>query len=103
MPITLRCQVQGKHEPTISWHKDNKSLDTDHVILRRESIRIRKAVTSDQGTYACVARNSIGKVEIRDAKVSVSPGSYLPEGINYIIELLSIILSLSKTTKVWSA
>ena len=75
MPITLRCQVQGKHEPTISWHKDNKSLDADHVLLRKESIRIRSAVSSDQGIYTCVARNSIGKVETRDAKVTVSTGS----------------------------
>lgn len=72
MPITLRCQVKGKHQPTISWNKDNKSLDTDHVILRRESIRIRSALSSDQGTYMCVARDSNGLVATRDAKVTVT-------------------------------
>ena len=74
MPITLRCEVTGKHQPKISWNKDNKSLESDHVILRRESIRIRSAVPTDQGTYTCVARNNLGTVATRDAKVTISKG-----------------------------
>lgn len=73
--ITLRCQVKGKHQPTISWNKDNKTLDSDHVILRKESIRIRSVLPTDQGTYTCVAKNNIGMVATSSAKVTVTKGS----------------------------
>lgn len=73
-PFTLRCEVEGEHQPTISWNKDNKSLDNDHVIIRKESIRIRSAVSSDQGTYTCVAKNKIGMVAESSAKVTVTSG-----------------------------
>ena len=77
MPITLRCQVTGKHQPKISWNKDNKPLESKHVILRRESIRIRSAVPTDQGTYTCVAKNNLGTVATRDANVTISTGVYI--------------------------
>lgn len=75
MPITLRCEVKGKHQPTISWNKDNKTLDDSHVILRKESIRIQSAVSNDQGMYTCIAKNTIGMVVTsRSARVIVSTG-----------------------------
>ena len=74
MPITLRCAVTGNHQPVITWSKDNRSLESDHVILRRESIRIKNAVPTDQGTYTCMAKNQIGMTATRDAKVTVSTG-----------------------------
>ena len=77
MPITLRCQVTGKHQPKISWNKDNKPLESEHVILRRESIRIRSAVSADQGIYTCVAKNELGTVATRDANVTIATGMYI--------------------------
>ena len=84
MPITLRCQVTGKHQPKISWNKDNKPLESKHVIMRKESIRIRSAVPTDQGTYTCVAKNELGTIATRDAKVTVSTGMYNIYVIMYI-------------------
>ena len=73
--FTLRCAVRDEHQPTISWNKDNQSLGSDHVLIRKESIRIRKALSSDQGIYTCVAKNRIGIVSSRSAKVTISSGN----------------------------
>jgi len=75
MPITLRCKAEGKHHPIISWNKDDKPLDDSHVILRKESIRIQSAITSDQGMYTCIAKDTFGMVATsRSAKVTVLTG-----------------------------
>uniref|UniRef100_A0A8C9SXG1 Roundabout2-like n=1 Tax=Scleropages formosus TaxID=113540 RepID=A0A8C9SXG1_SCLFO len=60
--VELRCQVQGDPLPTVRWRKDDADLprgrsEDEHVL------RVRKASTVDQGRFACVAENRVGKAE----------------------------------------
>uniref|UniRef100_A0A8C9TIF2 Roundabout2-like n=1 Tax=Scleropages formosus TaxID=113540 RepID=A0A8C9TIF2_SCLFO len=62
--VELRCQVQGDPLPTVRWRKDDADLPRGRSELRDEHVlRVRKASTVDQGRFACVAENRVGKAE----------------------------------------
>ncbi|MFT7818423.1 roundabout homolog 2-like isoform X2, partial [Arapaima gigas] len=65
--VELRCQVQGDPLPTVRWRKDDADLPRGRYEVKHERdehvLRVRKASTMDQGRFACVAENRVGKAE----------------------------------------
>ncbi|XP_042312914.1 roundabout homolog 2 isoform X11 [Sceloporus undulatus] len=62
--VELRCQVQGDPQPTVRWKKDDNDLPRGRYDIKDDyTLRIKKAMSTDEGTYTCIAENRVGKVE----------------------------------------
>ncbi|XP_040836565.1 roundabout homolog 2 isoform X1 [Ochotona curzoniae] len=62
--VEFRCQVQGDPQPTVRWKKDDADLPRGRYDIRDDyTLRIKKAMSTDEGTYLCIAENRVGKVE----------------------------------------
>jgi len=78
--VVLSCVVTGHPAPTVSWYHNDRNIDasTDFSISYDKSsgrcqLVISDCMTSDQGLFRCVARNSSGSAETKSA-LSVLPG-----------------------------
>ncbi|NP_001401968.1 roundabout homolog 2 isoform 8 precursor [Mus musculus] len=62
--VEFRCQVQGDPQPTVRWKKDDADLPRGRYDIKDDyTLRIKKAMSTDEGTYVCIAENRVGKVE----------------------------------------
>uniref|UniRef100_A0A8D1LAI8 Roundabout homolog 2 n=1 Tax=Sus scrofa TaxID=9823 RepID=A0A8D1LAI8_PIG len=62
--VEFRCQVQGDPHPTVRWKKDDADLPRGRYDIKDDyTLRIKKAMSTDEGTYMCIAENRVGKVE----------------------------------------
>nr|XP_009666205.1 PREDICTED: roundabout homolog 2 isoform X7 [Struthio camelus australis] len=62
--VEFRCQVQGDPQPTVRWKKDDADLPRGRYDIKDDyTLRIKKAMSTDEGTYTCIAENRVGKVE----------------------------------------
>lgn len=59
--LTLDCRVTGIPRPTVTWLRRSRPLTPGAVPLPSGSLWIRNVSVSDQGTYSCMANNTIGK------------------------------------------
>ncbi|XP_027560313.1 hemicentin-1 isoform X2 [Neopelma chrysocephalum] len=60
-PLELLCISSGVPVPKISWMKDGRPLlQTDHVHVLREALRITSAQVEDTGRYTCLASSPAG-------------------------------------------
>ncbi|XP_074958198.1 roundabout homolog 2 isoform X8 [Phalacrocorax aristotelis] len=62
--VDFRCQVQGDPTPTVRWKKDDADLPRGRYDIKDDyTLRIKKAMGTDEGTFTCIAENRVGKVE----------------------------------------
>ncbi|XP_019867558.1 protein amalgam isoform X2 [Aethina tumida] len=66
--VELKCVVRGSPVPTTNWQKDGVNIkNTQSYNLRHEKdasiLLIRNVQETELGTYTCVAKNALGKVE----------------------------------------
>ncbi|XP_037689537.1 roundabout homolog 2 isoform X7 [Choloepus didactylus] len=62
--VEFRCQVQGDPQPTVRWKKDDADLPRGRYDIKDDyTLRIKKALSTDEGSYMCIAENRVGKVE----------------------------------------
>ncbi|OCT99054.1 sialoadhesin [Xenopus laevis] len=94
----LHCSVDSNPPSVLTLYKNSDVLATTsshgaptqrlNVISSRNSLKleIRKVVISDEGTYSCMARNTIGnstaslQLTVEIARLVVSPSSEIEEG-----------------------
>uniref|UniRef100_A0A452QE03 Roundabout homolog 3 n=1 Tax=Ursus americanus TaxID=9643 RepID=A0A452QE03_URSAM len=63
-PVGFPCEVQGDPPPRLRWRKEDGELPTGRYEIRSDhSLWIGHVSAEDEGTYTCVAENSVGRVE----------------------------------------
>ncbi|XP_058400884.1 roundabout homolog 3 isoform X3 [Diceros bicornis minor] len=63
-PVDFPCEVQGDPPPHLRWHKEDGELPTGRYEIRSDhSLWIGRVSAEDEGTYTCVAENSVGRAE----------------------------------------
>ncbi|XP_004379418.1 roundabout homolog 3 [Trichechus manatus latirostris] len=63
-PVDFPCEVQGDPPPLLRWRKEDGELPPGRYEIRSDhSLRIGRVSAEDQGTYTCVAENSVGRAE----------------------------------------
>ncbi|VDM40995.1 unnamed protein product [Toxocara canis] len=86
MTIRLRCSVIGYPLPYVTFHRRNRRIPSDtHVAMKREghlwTLTIEGCSVDDEGRYAAIARNRIGRA-ISHCKVVIAhkpPSSYIAD------------------------
>ncbi|XP_073176919.1 roundabout homolog 3 isoform X3 [Lepidochelys kempii] len=62
--VDFHCEVQGDPVPTSRWRKEEGELPRGRADIQSDStLRISRVSAEDEGTYTCVAENSVGKSE----------------------------------------
>ncbi|KAK1328509.1 hypothetical protein QTO34_012082 [Cnephaeus nilssonii] len=63
-PAHFPCEVQGDPPPRLHWRKEDGELPTGRYEIRSDhSLWIGRVSAEDEGTYTCVAENSVGRAE----------------------------------------
>ncbi|KAM7051740.1 roundabout homolog 3 [Molossus nigricans] len=63
-PVDFPCEVRGDPPPRLHWRKEDGELPTGRYEIRSDhSLWIGHVSAEDEGTYTCVAENSVGRVE----------------------------------------
>uniref|UniRef100_A0A8D2D7C9 Roundabout homolog 3 n=2 Tax=Sciurus TaxID=10001 RepID=A0A8D2D7C9_SCIVU len=63
-PVNFLCEVEGDPPPHLHWRKEDGELPTGRYEIRSDhSLWIGQVSAEDEGTYTCVAENSVGRVE----------------------------------------
>ncbi|XP_070545419.1 pro-neuregulin-1, membrane-bound isoform-like isoform X2 [Ptychodera flava] len=62
--FTLKCQVQGLPQPTVSWTKDGEVFSKGVKNSKKGSrFKVKKALKArDEGVYTCIADNGVERV-----------------------------------------
>ncbi|XP_062450739.1 roundabout homolog 3 [Rhea pennata] len=69
------CEARGDPPPAVRWRKDAGELPPGRwEVSADNSLRISRVTAADEGTYTCVAENSVGRAEASAAlSVHVPP------------------------------
>ncbi|XP_073160100.1 roundabout homolog 1 isoform X4 [Lepidochelys kempii] len=60
----FKCEARGDPVPTVRWRKDDGELPKARYEIRDDhTLKIRKVLAGDMGSYICVAENMVGKAE----------------------------------------
>uniref|UniRef100_A0A8C4KYI3 Ig-like domain-containing protein n=1 Tax=Equus asinus asinus TaxID=83772 RepID=A0A8C4KYI3_EQUAS len=64
-PVDFPCEVQGDPPPRLRWRKEDGELPigSRYEIRSDHSLWIGHVNAEDEGTYTCVAENSVGRAE----------------------------------------
>uniref|UniRef100_A0A673V2C3 Roundabout guidance receptor 1 n=1 Tax=Suricata suricatta TaxID=37032 RepID=A0A673V2C3_SURSU len=75
----FKCEARGDPVPTVRWRKDDGELPKSRYEIRDDhTLKIRKVMAGDMGSYTCVAENMVGKAEA-SATLTVQVGSVIAD------------------------
>lgn len=74
--VTLNCVVTGEPKPTIEWLHDSNVLNPAsrrYEIMENGTLLLHKVDEGDDGVFECTAKNYVGLVRSKRAKMTVQP------------------------------
>lgn len=62
--LTLKCAAEGSPQPSVSWSKNGRPLESkDRVSIKEDGTMIIKSTrVADSGRYMCSATNVVGEM-----------------------------------------
>uniref|UniRef100_A0A8D0GL17 Roundabout guidance receptor 1 n=1 Tax=Sphenodon punctatus TaxID=8508 RepID=A0A8D0GL17_SPHPU len=89
----FKCEARGDPVPTVRWRKDDGELPKARYEIRDDhTLKIRKVMAGDMGSYTCVAENMVGKAEA-SATLTVQ-GKNPP---HFVVKPRDQVVALSRT------
>lgn len=78
----IRCSAAGNPAPEIEWQRIDGFMSTD-IVIREGFLRFNSLKKSDEGSYRCYARNSVGDHDqILQVYVRAQRGPSVPEEVS---------------------
>lgn len=75
--VTFMCQATGHPDPNIIWKLNSKEIplnDPRYHLLSDGTLKIENVDTTVVGSYECIAKNSLGEVKSRQARMTLGNG-----------------------------
>nr|XP_020843498.1 roundabout homolog 1 isoform X3 [Phascolarctos cinereus] len=90
----FKCEARGDPVPTVRWRKDDGELPKSRYEIRDDhTLKIRKVMAGDMGSYTCVAENMVGKAEA-SATLTVQVESEPP---HFVVKPRDQVAALGRT------
>uniref|UniRef100_A0A669QU39 Roundabout guidance receptor 1 n=1 Tax=Phasianus colchicus TaxID=9054 RepID=A0A669QU39_PHACC len=90
----FKCEARGDPVPTVRWRKDDGELPKARYEIRDDhTLKIRKVMAGDMGSYTCVAENMVGKAEA-SATLTVQVFSEPPQ---FVVKPRDQVAALGRT------
>nr|XP_009666216.1 PREDICTED: roundabout homolog 1 isoform X8 [Struthio camelus australis] len=90
----FKCEARGDPVPTVRWRKDDGELPKTRYEIRDDhTLKIRKVMAGDMGSYTCVAENMVGKAEA-SATLTVQVVSEPPQ---FVVKPRDQVAALGRT------
>nr|XP_047936815.1 roundabout homolog 1 isoform X9 [Anser cygnoides] len=90
----FKCEARGDPVPTVRWRKDDGELPKARYEIRDDhTLKIRKVMAGDMGSYTCIAENMVGKAEA-SATLTVQVVSEPPQ---FVVKPRDQVAALGRT------
>ncbi|EPY75447.1 hypothetical protein CB1_001657004 [Camelus ferus] len=84
----FKCEARGDPVPTVRWRKDDGELPKSRYEIRDDhTLKIRKVMASDMGSYTCVAENMVGKAEASATLTVQEPPHFVVKPRDQVVAL----------------
>ncbi|TKC49014.1 hypothetical protein EI555_020344, partial [Monodon monoceros] len=84
----FKCEARGDPVPTVRWRKDDGELPKSRYEIRDDhTLKIRKVMAGDTGSYTCVAENMVGKAEASATLTVQEPPHFVVKPRDQVVAL----------------
>ncbi|XP_038147927.1 roundabout homolog 1 isoform X2 [Cyprinodon tularosa] len=84
--VEFRCEARGDPVPTVRWRKDDGDLPKGRYEIREDhTLKIRRVISADVGSYTCVAENMVGKAEASATLTVHVPPAFVVRPRNQVV------------------
>nr|XP_057936073.1 roundabout homolog 1 isoform X6 [Doryrhamphus excisus] len=84
--VEFRCEARGDPVPTVRWRKDDGDLPKGRYEIREDhTLKIRRLISADVGSYTCVAENMVGKAEASASLTVHVPPAFVVRPRNQVV------------------
>ncbi|XP_075053178.1 roundabout homolog 1 isoform X4 [Mixophyes fleayi] len=84
----FKCEARGDPVPTVRWRKDDGDLPKTRYEIRDDhTLKIRKVVAGDMGSYTCIAENMVGKAEASAVLTVQEPPNFVVKPRDHVVAL----------------
>ncbi|KAM4743247.1 roundabout homolog 1 isoform 3-T3 [Anableps anableps] len=84
--VEFKCEARGDPVPTVRWRKDDGDLPKGRYEIREDhTLKIRRVISTDVGSYTCVAENMVGKAEASATLTVHVPPAFVVRPRNQVV------------------
>ncbi|XP_056140066.1 roundabout homolog 1 [Lampris incognitus] len=84
--VEFRCEARGDPVPTVRWRKEDGDLPKGRYEIREDhTLKIRRLISADVGSYTCVAENMVGKAEASATLTVHVPPAFVVRPRNQVV------------------